>query len=179
MKNQRITALDTRRLTVSALMAAITCIATMIIKIPVPATGGYINFGDGAVILSGFMLGPLYGGAAAGIGSALADIFSGYAIYAPATFIIKAVMAAAASFIIRKSSKASIVRLLTAGVVCEIIMAAGYLSFEAFILGYGTGALAAVVGNIIQGVCGIIVSAILVPAVGKLNSKAIYSSNTE
>lgn len=169
---------NTKKLVVSALMAAISCIATMIIKIPVPATGGYINLGDGAVILSGFMLGPLYGGAAAGIGSALADIFSGYAIYAPATFIIKAVMAAAASIIIKKSPKLFMLRVLTAGVICEIIMAVGYLAFEGFILGYGAGALAAVVGNAIQGVCGIVVSAFLVPASYKLNSKAIVHNGS-
>ncbi len=170
---------NTRKLIISALMAAITCIATMIIKIPVPATGGYINLGDGAVILSGFMLGPLYGGAAAGLGSALADVFSGYAIYAPATFIIKAAMAAVSGIIIKKSSKISIIKTLTAGIICEIIMAVGYLLFEAFILGYGAGASAAVAGNIIQGICGIILSAVLVPTAGKLDHKVIYNNNTK
>lgn len=170
---------NTRKLIISALMAAITCIATMIIKIPVPATGGYINLGDGAVILSGFMLGPLYGGIAAGLGSALADVFSGYAIYAPATFIIKAAMAAVSGIIIKKSSKISIIKTLAAGIICEIIMAVGYLLFEAFILGYGAGASAAVAGNIIQGICGIILSAVLVPTAGKLDRKVIYNNNTK
>ena len=74
------------------MLAALCCVATMIIKIPSPLKG-YLNLGDCVVLLSGWLLGPAYGFAAAGIGSALADIFSGYVIYAPATFIIKGLMA--------------------------------------------------------------------------------------
>lgn len=44
---------------------------------------GYVNLGDCAVLISAWMLGPLYGGAAAGIGSALADLLSGYAHLCP------------------------------------------------------------------------------------------------
>ncbi len=39
------------------LLAAFTCIATMIIKIPTP-TFGYIHLGDGLVLLCGIILGP-------------------------------------------------------------------------------------------------------------------------
>jgi len=82
----------TKKLVIASLMAAITCIATMIIHIPSPLKG-YLNLGDCVVLLSGWMLSPVYGFFAAGLGSALADVFSGYALYAPATFIIKGVMA--------------------------------------------------------------------------------------
>ena len=60
----------------AALMAAMACVATMVIKIPIPATGGYINLGDCIVLLSGIILGPVYGGIAAGLGSALADLLA-------------------------------------------------------------------------------------------------------
>ena len=36
----------TRKLVYAALFAALTCVMTMIVKIPVPATGGYVNLGD-------------------------------------------------------------------------------------------------------------------------------------
>lgn len=55
----------TLRLVMAALLAAITCVVTMVIKIPITATGGYINLGDCIVLLSGILLGPLYGGLAA------------------------------------------------------------------------------------------------------------------
>ena len=59
-KRQRKGELDmksTKKLVIGALMAALTCIATMIIKIPTP-TLGYIHLGDGLVLLCGIVLGP-------------------------------------------------------------------------------------------------------------------------
>ena len=76
----------TQKIVMSSLLAALACVATMIIKIPSPLNG-YINLGDCVVLLSGWLLPPVYGFVAAGLGSALADIFSGYIIYAPATFV--------------------------------------------------------------------------------------------
>ena len=62
-------------LALAGMMTALTCIATMVIHIPSPANG-FVNLGDGFVILSGLLLGPLFGAAAAGIGSMLADLLS-------------------------------------------------------------------------------------------------------
>ena len=78
----------------ASMFAALVFIATMIIKIPTP-TGGYVNIGDGMVMICGWVLGPVWGSLAAGIGSMLADLV-GYPIYAGATFVIKALMALAA-----------------------------------------------------------------------------------
>lgn len=77
---------QTSKLTLTAMFAAITCIATMLIKIPTPATQGYIHFGDAFVILAGVFPGGAYGLLAAGIGSALADIFSGYVAFCSGYF---------------------------------------------------------------------------------------------
>lgn len=81
-----------RRLVLSALFAALACIATLVIQLHV-SPNGYINLGDCIVLLCGWLLSPAYGAAAAGIGSAMADILSGYAYYAPATLVVKALMA--------------------------------------------------------------------------------------
>ena len=67
--------MKTKKIIITALFAALTCVATMIVKIPTP-TMGYIHPGDAIVLLSGFILGPVYGGLAAGIGSAFSDLFS-------------------------------------------------------------------------------------------------------
>ena len=72
----------TKKIVMAAMFAALCCVATMIIKIPSPLKG-YINLGDCVVLLSGWMLSPAYAFLAAGIGSALADLFSGYLVYAP------------------------------------------------------------------------------------------------
>ena len=56
----------TKKLVMTALMAALTCIATMIIVIPSPLKG-YINLGDCLVLTSGWILSPAYGFFAAGL----------------------------------------------------------------------------------------------------------------
>ena len=59
-----------RKLVLAALFAALCTIMTLVIQVPSPMQG-YVNLGDCAVLMSAWVLGPLYGGAAAGIGAAL------------------------------------------------------------------------------------------------------------
>lgn len=141
-----------QKLVFSAMLAALACVCTMVIQIPVPATGGYVNLGDSIVLLCAWYIGGVYGVAAAGIGTMMADIFSGYAIYAPATFVIKACMALAAWAIYRKlrSHKGQYLGAAAAA----LIMMSGYLLYESLILGLGVGAFAAIPANLIQGFTG-------------------------
>ena len=81
---------DARLLALTGLFAALGCAGTMVIQVPSP-TGGYMNLGDAVVILGAWLLGPAYGAAAGGVGPAMADLLSGYAVYVPATLVIKAV----------------------------------------------------------------------------------------
>ena len=71
-----------RNLVYTAMLMALCCVATLVIKIPT-VTGGYLNAGDIVVVLAALLAGPLYGGVAAGFGSGLADVISGYMSYAP------------------------------------------------------------------------------------------------
>jgi uncharacterized membrane protein len=84
----------TQKIVTASMLATLCCVATMVIKIPLAGPfKGYVNLGDCIVLLAGWLLSPTYGFAAAGIGSALADLLLGYNIYAPATFLIKGIMA--------------------------------------------------------------------------------------
>ena len=96
---------NTKKLILTALFAALSCIATMSIRIPTPGTGGYIHPGDAIVILSGVLLGPVYGFLAAGIGSCMSDLLGGYLVYAPVTFLIKGLVAAFSALAYRKIAK--------------------------------------------------------------------------
>lgn len=164
----------TQKIVIAALMAAMTCVATMIIKVPSP-TSGYIHLGDGFVLLSGIILGPFYGGIAAGIGSMFADLFSGYAGYAPATFLIKALAAFAAGIIFHvlnpffSKPVLRTIPVLSAGVGGGILVTGGYFIFEAFAMGLGVpAALTGVPFNLVQNVFGIIVAALLMPLLGRV-----------
>ena len=156
----------TFRICITALFAALTCVATMVIRIPSPL-GGYINFGDCILLVGAWILGPVGGFAAGAVGSGLADLFSGYAAYVPGTFVIKGLMALAAAFAV-KLIPVRFSRIIGA-VTAEIIMVGGYYLFESFVLGYGAGAsLVNIPYNAIQGVLGVIGGVLLFTAVAKI-----------
>ena len=114
-----------RKMVFAALMAALVCVATMIVEIPSP-TNGYVNLGDCFVLLAGWLLGPWYGAAAAGIGSMLTDLFMGYAYYAPGTLIIKGLMGFLAGTIYRALRKvAPKAAMPVSGIAAEAVMVLG------------------------------------------------------
>lgn len=162
MKNQNL-----RKTVFAALFAAIICVATIVIQIPSPATNGYFNLGDCFVIVAAQLLGPLYGALAAGIGSALADIFSSYVHYAPATFVIKAVMAVAVSLLYGAFKKRKILGETVSGIVSETIMVLGYFAYEGLILKYGLAAAASIPSNVAQGVVAVVLSVAVTQALNK------------
>lgn len=149
----------------SALLCALTFVGTMLIQIPT-GTNGYIHIGDGFVLLCGYMLGPLWGALAAGIGSALVDISSGYMLWAPGTFIIKAAMATIAYFILHilssKTKVKSLPAFILSGIVSEFFMIAGYFVYAAAVLGNGISAAVSIPSNAIQGIAGIIISTLII-----------------
>lgn len=142
-----------RKLVLSALLAALCCVATMVVQIPSPMQG-YVNLGDCFVLLSGWMLGPWYGFAAGGIGSMLADVLLGYAHYAPGTLVIKGLMAMTAALILRRMNGSSTGRVL-GGAAAELLMVAGYFGYASLLLGKGLAAAASIPGNLVQGAAGL------------------------
>lgn len=152
----------TQRIVMAALLAALTCVATMIIKVPSPLKG-YLNLGDCVVLVAGWMLSPTYGFLAAGIGSALADIFSGYVTYAAATFVIKGLMALIAfyGFKLLHNKLGNLPSRIISGIVAEAVMVGGYFIFEGFLYGF-VPSLVNIPANAVQGVAGLIIGTILV-----------------
>ena len=184
---------NTKKLIFSALFSALTFVATYVIKLPTP-TMGYIHPGDAIVLLSGVLLGPIYGGLAAGFGSLLADLLGGYFTYAPATFVIKALTAVIATFLYKefqvfwKEGRKNI-SFIIAGVVGESFMVIGYFLYEIFLLGILSGGLnsasisagivaaaSGIVFNIVQGSFGVILGAVLRPILDPILKKNLYSN---
>lgn len=166
------------KLCVTGMFAAFICVATMLIRIPMPICG-YVNFGDCFIILAALILGPVYGFAAGGIGSALADLLAGYAQYIPGTFVIKGLIAVAAALIAHAVLKKSAARHLAgcaAGAICgELIMVGGYFLYEAAVLGYGiAGAFTSVAGNAVQAAFGTALSVILAQTLTKTGALKKY-----
>ncbi len=78
------------RMSVWAAATALVCLGTMIIQIPIPL--GYVHLGDAVILLVSVLLGPGAGLVAGGLGSALADLLTGYPQWVPVTLLIKAWM---------------------------------------------------------------------------------------
>jgi uncharacterized membrane protein len=152
------------KLVTAALMAAMTCVATFLLPIHVPGlSGGYIHPGDAFVLLSGIILGPLYGSIAAGIGSMLADIVVGYP-YFYVTLIVKALAALVGVFVYRRFK---VVPVILAAIFSGIVVTLGYFIFETGVFGLPT-AIFDVPFNIIQNIFSIILSAVLLPLLRKV-----------
>ena len=156
-KNEKI-----QLIVLAGLFAAIVTVSTMIIRIPTP-TKGYINLGDCFVNIAGWLLGPIYGGAAAGIGSALSDLFAGYTVYILPTFVIKGLMVVIAYAVYKALSKRTpgIVGRIVSAVAAELVMIVGYAVFEAFLYSSVATALTGVAGNVVQGIGGVAFGVIL------------------
>ena len=161
MKNRKL------KLTIiSALFAALICVATMVVKIPTPLNG-YINLGDCVILVAAFTLPCGYGFLAAGIGSCLADILSGYTAYAPATFVIKGFMVLVVCLVTKllKVKKPNFVKVVS-GVLAELTMVLGYYIFEGFMYGF-VPSLANIPMNLIQGVAGLVLAVVLIKVLEK------------
>lgn len=148
-----------RKMVLAAMLAALVTAATMVVRIPSP-TNGYVNLGDCFVLLAGWLLGPWYGAAAAGIGSMLTDLLSGYVYYAPVSLLVKGLDAFVAAKIYAAMHKRC-GALVVSGMAGELLMAAGYFGYTALLLGKGLTAALSIPGNLVQGALGIAVGSLL------------------
>ena len=180
--------LKTRRMVMAALLAALTTAATMVIRIPTP-TLGYIHLGDGMVLICGILLGPGLGAAAAGIGSMLADLFGGYTAWVPGTFVIKALTALVGGCLYRLCRKRAHIStplgVLLCGLPAEAVMVSGYFLYEVGMMVLAGSSLAAAAAavlagvpfNVVQGLTGVVVCAVLLPVLSHAEARAGLSTD--
>ena len=177
MKNDRY---HIFKITATAVMIALTCVLTLAVRIPTPSKG-YLNLGDCAVLLSGWLLGPVWGAVAAGMGSALADLFAGYPVYVPGTLIIKAAMAFFVSLVParfgRNGRKYPGIAFIAVSVLAEAFMVAGYWLYEAAVVGEDfAAAFAGVSGNVFQGFAGVAGSYFLISVLSHTDLVRAYGA---
>ena len=158
----------TIKIALTGVMMGLVLVTTMMIRIHVPFTQGYVHLGDAMIFLSVLVLGRNYGTLAAGIGSALSDLISGYAYYAPWTFVVKALMAfvvGAALEYMEKKGKFSVGRRtpleLLAMLFGGIEMTVGYYIAASLMQGNWVTPLYSVPGNIGQFIVGMILATAL------------------
>ena len=117
-----------RRICLAALFAASIYVFTAYIH--VPSHTGYTHFGDAFLYLAAGVLPAPYAAAAGAIGAGLADLLSGYGIWAPGTVIIKALTA----FCFTSKKETIVNRRNLLGIVPALVLCVGgYYLYEAII----------------------------------------------
>ena len=149
------------RVVTTGLMMALVVVMTMIIRVPVPATNGYIHLG-------------------AGIGSALADLFAGYASYAPITLVIKGLMAVVMGLCIDYAIKKGFSKIglqimeVSSMIISGLFMVAGYYLYASIISGNFIVPLSSIPMNCIQFGVGVVLAKILAMALTKTPAKNLF-----
>ena len=145
-----------RLIALCGIFAALVFIGT---ELKIPTAIGYMNLGDGVILIASYFLGPAAFFPAA-IGSALGDLIAGYPVYIAPTFVIKGLMGITAAIIMAKShgkKAAGFILRLLAGIAAELIMVGGYFVFEMFMYGQEAAA-GSVVFNLIQAGVAIVIA---------------------
>ena len=150
-------------LSLIGIFGALVCVITMVIAFPIPATNGYINIGDAMVMLTALLFGPIIGGIAGGVGSALADLFLGYVLYAPATLIIKALEGIVVGLIVdpKNITKRFSYRDIIGVFIGGLVMVIGYFIYEIILYGLYAAIYEVILNGLIQYGLGILISLLL------------------
>jgi len=170
--------MKTKDLCIQALLIALVTVCTMVFQIPVSATQGYIHLGDSMILLIGVFFGARYGMVAGGIGSALADLLSGYAHWVPFTLIIKGLMGWLIGKIAQGAAsreKFYTARNLLASVVGIVWMVVGYFIGGGILKSSFAVAATSIPENIVQGVAGMVIFFVVGAAFHKANIYKVVS----
>ena len=149
--------LSIRKLTMAGVLAASIVLLTTLVSIPMPGGFGYINLGDVGVLLAGMLLGGGWGALCAGAASALSDVLLGYTVYAPATFVIKGLVALVAGLLFARTQKK--IR-FAALYLAALLVPAGYFLYELLLYGPAS-AIPNILFNTIQCMIGAVVATIV------------------
>ena len=161
----------------TAMMTAMVMIATTFFK--VPNAMGYIHLGDGFVLLAAIILPKKYACFAGGVGAGLADIYGGYAVWAPWTLVIKIVMVLIVQlffdFLTKRASNGKHIAKIAgipfaelfAYVLAVLWTVSGYYVAQGFISGNWAAPIADVPGNVLQAAVGSVIAILVSVTLGK------------
>ena len=169
----------------TAMMTAMVMIATTFFK--VPNAMGYIHLGDGFVLLAAIILPKKYACFAGGVGAGLADIYGGYAVWAPWTLVIKIVMVLIVQlffdFLTKRASNGKHIAKIAgipfaelfAYVLAVLWTVSGYYVAQGFISGNWAAPIADVPGNVLQAAVGSVIAILVSVTLGKTSlGKSFY-----
>ena len=148
---------NAKSISINALAMALVCLSTMFLQFPIPL--GYAHLGNCFILISGVFFGPVTGLLAGGVGSALADLLTGYSQWIIPTLIIKGIMGFAIGYIANRSGRTIDmfkIRTAIAGIAGIIIMVVGYFIGGSILYGSIYTGATQIPGLVMEGIVGII-----------------------
>lgn len=158
---------NTRKVVYTGIFAAMVFVTTFFIKVPVAS--GYVHFGDAVIYLGAGIIGGPWAMLAGAVGAGLADLIGGYAIYAPASIIIKALVVVPFMFAYKNDDRLFSIKALLMSIPAGAITVAGY--FLADMIIDKSYAIIDIPGNVVQAVGSAIVYGVLAFVLNKSNIK--------
>lgn len=142
--------LDARVAAVTAVMTAVVFVLTRLVQIPTPIQG-FVHLGDAAIYFTAFAFGPWVGAVAGGLGTALADLNSGFAQWAVFSLLIHGLQGFLAGIVSQRVR--GLAGLVLATVIGGIVLVLGYLAAGTILLGFGA-AVSEMIPNTLQALAG-------------------------
>ena len=158
------------------LLTALVAAVTLAVRIPMLATEGYLNLGDGIIIAGALLFGPMAGAAAGGVGSALADLYGGYSHWAFPTLAIKGLEGYLVGWLshrvwCRRSGAGRLLLVFPGVILGATTMVSGYFAVEWLVYSLPP-ALASLPGNAMQGAAGMFTGVSLAAALERSGLKS-------
>ncbi|MFF2449158.1 ECF transporter S component [Neobacillus sp. NPDC058068] len=166
----------TKTIVINALFIALTLVATMFINIrlPIMGNGGLIHLGNVPLFIAALVFGKKSGAVAGAFGMGFFDLISGWAVWAPFTFIIVGAMGFLAGLISEKVPGKRVLVNTLAVASALIIKVVGYYFAEVLLYGNWIQPFGSIPGNVMQVV---IAGIIVVPLAGRIKKRAGQSTN--
>lgn len=139
-------------LAVNGIAIALVFLATgfINIRLPIAANGGLIHLGNVPLFLAAIIFGKKTGAISGAFGMALFDLFSGWALWAPFTFVVVGLMGYVVGKITEKEENNTLIWYIVAVAAALVIKIVGYYIAEAIIYGNILVPMASIPGNVVQ-----------------------------
>jgi uncharacterized membrane protein len=150
----------TKDMVETALLTALVFVATAFINIrlPIIASGGLVHLGTVMLFIAAIVFGKEKGAIAGAVGMAIFDLSSGWALWAPFTFVVRGIMGYMVGAITWSNNKEgnNLMVNILAVILSGIWMIAGYYITEGILYGNWISPVASIPGNVTQIALGLI-----------------------
>jgi len=143
-----------QQITLIALMAALILVLTLFLRVPIPATQGYVHLGDAGITFAACAFGPWVAAVAGGLGTMLADLTGGYAAWAVFSLLVHGVQGWVMGWLLRRD--VDMVGIALAVGMSTVIIVGGYFVAGMVLMGMGKAA-SEIVPNALQALSGSVV----------------------